>query len=351
MAQATIRIINNERLKFRLRKKALNYADEFSWDQTAGEFIKRVRMGQNPLISIIIPTYNRKQELTRLIESIKQSGYPKESIEIIVVDDASTDGTYRSIRKRFPDVKVIRNTKRRMTSGARNIGIKCSKGDYLFFIDHDNVIDRNAINELVNFMERNRDVGLAGPVMYYYSVPKEIWCAGGKLRQPLYFTSWMFQHETSEIPQVANTYAMECDYIPNAFMVRKRIIKEIGFFDEKNFPLLWEDADFSLRIKQRGYQIVIVPRAKVWHDVSTGRDFHITEERAFFRGRDRTRFYLKYVPLRTLMLPIDMLGFSVVLFAYDRGSRGSKKLLQYLKGIVHGLVLATSANQYKKEQS
>jgi len=334
-----------------LRKNALNYADEFNWDQTAGEFIKRVRMGQNPLVSIIIPTYNRKQELTRLIKSIKQSGYPKESIEIIVVDDASTDGTYRSIRKRFPDVKVIKNIKRRMTSGARNIGIHCSKGDYLFFIDHDNVIDRNAINELVNFMERNGDVGLAGPIMYYYSVPKEIWCAGGKLRQPLYFTSWMFQHETSEIPQVANTYAMECDYIPNAFMVRKRIIKEIGFFDEKNFPLLWEDADFSLRIKQRGYQIVIVPRAKVWHDVSTGRDFHITEERAFFRGRDRTRFYLKYVPLRTLMLPIDMLGFSVVLFAYDRGSRGSKKLLQYLKGIVHGLVLAASANQYKKEQS
>ncbi|MDH5770133.1 MAG: glycosyltransferase family 2 protein [Candidatus Bathyarchaeota archaeon] len=308
-------------------------------------------MGQNPLVSIIIPTYNRKQELTRLIESIKQSDYPKESMEIIVVDDASTDGTYGSIRKRFPEVKVIRNTKRRMTSGARNIGIKCSKGDYLFFIDHDNVIDRNAINELVNFMKRNRDVGLAGPVMYYYSVPKEIWCAGGKLRHPLYFTTWMYQHETSESPKIANSYAIECDYIPNAFMVRKQIIKEVGFFDEKNFPLLWEDADFSLKIRQRGYRIVAVPKAKVWHDVSTAKDFHITEERTFFRGRARARFYLKCAPLRTLMLPIDMLGFSVVLFECDRGSRRLRKLWQYLKGIVHGLVLATSANQYKEEQS
>jgi len=307
-------------------------------------------MDQNPLVSIIIPTYNRKQELTRLIESIKQSDYPKESVEIIVVDDASTDGTFDAIKKGFPDVEVIRNTKRRLTSGARNVGIECSKGDYLFFVDHDNVIDRRAISELVNFMERNEIVGLAGPIMYYYSVPEEIWCAGGKLRRPLYLPTCMFQHETSETLQIANISTIECAYIPNAFMVRKQIIKEIGLFDERNFPILFEDADFSLRIKQGGYQIVIVPKAKVWHDVSTAKDFHIDEERAFFRGRSRARFYLKYAPLRTLMLPIDTLGFCVVLFVYDRGSRRLKNLSQYLKGIVYGLGLTDSTNQYEKEQ-
>jgi len=305
-------------------------------------------MGQNPLVSIIIPTYNRKQELTRLIESIKQSDYPKESIEIIVVDDASTDGTFDAIKKGFPDVKVIRNTKRRLTSGARNVGIECSKGDYLFFVDHDNIIDRRAISNLVNFMIRNKNVGLAGPIMHYYSVPEEIWCAGGKLRQPLYLPTCMFQHETSETLQIANISTIECDFIPNAFMVRRQIIKEIGFFDEENFPILWEDIDFSLRIKQKGYQIVIIPQAKVWHDVSTAKDFHIDEERAFFRGRSRARFYLKYAPVRILLLPIDMLGFCGVLFAYDKGSRGLKKLLQYLKGIIYGLVLTNSTNQSRR---
>jgi GT2 family glycosyltransferase len=307
-------------------------------------------MGQNPLVSIIIPTYDRKQELTRLIESIKQSDYPKESVEIIVVDDACTDGTFDAIKKGFPDVKAIRNTKRRLTSGARNVGIECSKGDYLFFVDHDNIIDRRAISELVDFMERNEIVGLAGPIMHYYSVPEEIWCAGGRLRQPLCLPTCMFQHETSETLQIANISTIECDYIPNAFIVRKQIIKEIGLFDERNFPILFEDTDFSRRIKQGGYQIVIVPKAKVWHDVSTARDFHIDEERAFFRGRSRARFYLKYAPLRALMLPIDTLGFCVVLFAYDRGSRRLKKLSQYLKGIAYGLVLTDSTNQHKKEQ-
>jgi hypothetical protein len=307
-------------------------------------------MGQNPLVSIIIPTHNRKDLLTRLIESIKQSSYPKESVEIIVVDDASTDGTCCLVTKRFPDVRVIRNTQRKLTSGARNIGIKCSKGSYLFFIDHDNVIDRDAVNDLVNFMERNIDVGLAGPAMYYYSSPNEIWCAGGNL-SPLYLTTWMYHHETAENPDIIGSYAITCDYIPNAFVVPRKVIKEIGVFDERNFPIYWEDIDFALRIKRRGYRVVIVTPAKVWHDVSTAIDFHIDKERAFFRGRNRARFYLKYAPLRTLMLPIDMLGFCVVLFVYDKGSQRLKKLWEYLKGIVYGLVLTTSTNHGKEEKS
>jgi GT2 family glycosyltransferase len=308
-------------------------------------------MGHNPLVSIIIPTYNRKRELIRLVKSIKQSSYPKENTEIIVVDDSSTDGTNYTIKRRFPDVKVVRNTKEKMPSGARNIGIKCSKGDYLFFVDDDNVIDRQAISELVNFMESNKNVGLIGPIMYYYSTPREIWCAGGKLRRPLCIQTHIFQYKKSDNLPLKKMYAIECEYIPNAFMVRRHIIREIGFFDEENFPIAWEDIDFSLRIKQKGYQIVIIPQAKVWHDVPTAKDFHIDEKRAFFRGRSRARFYLKYAPVRILLLPIDMLGFCGVLFAYDKGSRGLKKLLQYLKGIIYGLVLTNSTNQSRRKNS
>jgi len=307
-------------------------------------------MARNPTVSIIIPTYNRKRELLRLVKSVKQSGYPKEKMEIIVVDDSSTDGTQDAIKREFPDIRVIRTTERKLTSGARNVGIKCSKGDYLFFIDHDNVIDKKTITELVNFAERNKNVGLVGPIMYYYSTPNEIHCAGGKLTRPLCIPTYILQHKKSGTLPLGQIHSIECEYVPNAFMVQRQIIKEIGFFDEENFPILWEDLDFSLRIKQKGYKIVIVPQAKIWHDVSTAKDFHIDEERAFFRGRNRTRFYLKYAPLRILLLPIDMLGFCGVLFAYHTGSRRLKKLFQYLRGIIHGLVMGNSINQYKKEQ-
>jgi GT2 family glycosyltransferase len=303
-------------------------------------------MVQKPLVSIIIPTYNRKQVLIRLIESLKQSDYPEENMEIIVVDDASTDGTYDAVRKRFPEVKVVRNTRRKMTSGARNVGIRYSQGDYLFFVDHDNVMDRRAVSELVNFMERNEIVGLAGPMMYYYCEPKEIFCAGGSLRHPLYIPTCMSQHKKLETRQMANIRVIECDFIPNAFMTRKQVIKEIGPFDERNFPILWEDVDFAQRIKQRGYRIVIVPKAKVWHDVPTGKDFHIDKERSFFRGRNRARFYLKYAPLRNLMLPFDALGFCVVVCVYTKDSKRAEKVLQYFKGIIHGLVPKNAKNPF-----
>ncbi|MCK4477840.1 glycosyltransferase [Candidatus Bathyarchaeota archaeon] len=295
-------------------------------------------MGQKPLVSVIIPTYNKKQELIRLVESLKQSDYPPENIEFIIVDDASTDGTYDAIKTRFPDLKVVRNNSRRMTSGARNIGIKFSRGDYLLFVDHDNVVDRAMISELVNLMERNRNVGLAGPVMYYYSDPKRIWCAGGKLGKPFYISKYILQDSLSQtLGEGTEVQARECEYIPNAFIVRRQVIEEIGFFDERNFPILWEDADFSLRVKHKGYKIVIVTAAKIWHDVPTEKDFHINEERAYFRGRNRSLFYLKYAPLRTLLLPLDFVGFCYVLAAYDKDVGKRKKLLQYFKGIIHGI--------------
>ena len=292
-------------------------------------------MAQKPLVSVIIPTYNRKQELVRLVESLQQSNYPSENMEIVIVDDASTDGTYATIRTRFPEVKIVRNNIRRMTSGARNVGIKSSNGNYLFFVDHDNVVDKATISELVNFMERNKNVGLAGPIMYYHSNPERIWCAGVNLK-PFYIMRHILKDVISKNSgKGKKVQVIECEFIPNAFMARRQVVEEIGFFDEQRFPILLEDADFSIRITRKGYKIVIVTSAKVWHDVPLEKDFHIDDERAYFRGRDRCLFYLKYAPLRALLLPLDLLGFCHILVAYYKNEKKRKKLLQYLKGIIH----------------
>ncbi|MBU5689296.1 MAG: glycosyltransferase family 2 protein, partial [Candidatus Aenigmarchaeota archaeon] len=124
----------------------------------------------DPLVSVVIPTYNRKEMLIRLIKSIKKSTY--KNLEIIVVDDASTDGTYEEIKRKFPDVKIVRNEKNLLLAASRNIGIKNSKGKYIFLIDDDNVVDKNCIYELVKSMENDKNIGIVGPIMYYYSDPK-----------------------------------------------------------------------------------------------------------------------------------------------------------------------------------
>jgi len=83
-----------------------------------------------PLVSIVIPTHNRKEKLTRPINSILQSNYPKDKLETIVVDDASTDGTYEEIRAKFHSgVKIIRNEREMLPAASRNIGIKMLMGN------------------------------------------------------------------------------------------------------------------------------------------------------------------------------------------------------------------------------
>ena len=90
-----------------------------------------------PLVSVVIPTHNRKEKLARLIKSILESDYPKDKLEIIVVDDASTDNTFEYIKKKYPQAKIIRNEEEKLLAESRNIGIKASKGKYIFLIDDD----------------------------------------------------------------------------------------------------------------------------------------------------------------------------------------------------------------------
>ena len=95
---------------------------------------EKTENSNEPLISIVIPTFNRKNILTLLLESIFNSNYNKEKIQVIVVDDASTDGTSDEIKNKFSSVQVIRNQKELLASHSRNIGAKSTKGEFIFLL-------------------------------------------------------------------------------------------------------------------------------------------------------------------------------------------------------------------------
>ncbi len=130
---------------------------------------------QNPLVSIVIPTYNRSFMVLRLLRSIVKNTY--KDLEIIVIDDMSSDQTYKGILTEFPslkNLKVIRNKRKLYTAGSRNLGIKSSKGKYIFFIDDDNVIEKDSINSLVSVFEGNEQTGELGLVNYSYADKKKL---------------------------------------------------------------------------------------------------------------------------------------------------------------------------------
>ena len=305
-------------------------------------------MDENPLVSIIIPTHNRKKQVERLINSILENTY--KNIEIIVVDDASTDRTYEYLKEKFDnltDFKIVKNDKNLLLASSRNKGINLSKGKLIFLIDDDNVLDKNCIENLVKLITSNNKIGMVGPIMYYWKDKKRIWWAGTKrdmMTSRTYFVG-------RDLP-LPNEEVWETDDFPNAFMIKREIIKKIGMFDDKIFAIQYDEADFGMRVRKKKYKCLVVRNAVIYHDMSLpeemnkDRQFHVYDEkRAYYMGRNRIIFHKKYSKwwqFLTFILVFNWLvaGYylKVILFESEKpfGER-IKIAVSYIKGILSGL--------------
>ena len=305
------------------------------------------------LVSVVIPTHNRLKQLERLITSVEKNSFPK--IEIVIVDDASTDGTYEQIKMNFPNTKIIRNNEKRLVSACRNIGIKNSNGDFIFLVDDDNVIDENCISNLVEMMLSQNTVGVVAPIMYYYSHPETVWCAGIKRNL---ISSRTTTIGNGEIDKGQFNVPIESDDFPNAFMVRSEVIKIEGIlFGEKYFPWMYEESDFIYRIRENGWKAVLVPRAKIWHDVPKELFFvsRYTNLKAYYLARNRIIFHKKFSKnyefsiFRTIFLPIFSLAYISFVFThwFLKGNflLGIKNSGFYIKGIVDGMTISRKIQQ------
>lgn len=299
-----------------------------------------------PLVSIVIPTHSRKEKLARLIRSILESEYPKDKLEIIVVDDASTDGTHEYIRKLFPQVKVIRNDKEKLLAESRNIGVCASHGKYIFIIDDDNIVDKNTIRELVKFMEKHSEVGVVGPIMYFLSDPRRIWCAGVKRNYWTTITK-LIGFNTRDNGQFREPY--ESEDFPNAFMVRREVFRKVGLFNSKLFPIHYDEGDFCHRVRRTGYKVLVVPSAKVWHDIplpkhSKASILHLKSPlRAYYASRNRILFHWKWSKnamqrLIALMSSLAVASYYVTSVARDHNVRSKHKVISsILRGVIDAL--------------
>lgn len=112
--------------------------------------------------SIVIVSWNVEEDLANCIRSIEENR-PCGEFEVIVVDNASTDGTAETIRSDFPQVTLIANDENRGFAAANNIGIENSGGRYVLFLNPDTIVHPGSLDALVRFMDDNEDVGACGP--------------------------------------------------------------------------------------------------------------------------------------------------------------------------------------------
>jgi len=234
----------------------------------------------SPKISIIIVYYQVKNELFDCLNSI-YSSKPNTSFEILVVDNDEVKTIEKELKKKFPRVKYIKSKNNGFGAG-NNLGAKCARGEYLFFLNPDTLFINNALDTLFSFVSKNKKVGVVAPVLLdekknYY--PMQGTSALNNPANALFSQSlisklfsnnkinkkyWQLDWNRRNVKSVTN--------VPGtAFMIKKTVYDEVGGFDE-NFFLYFEEFDLCQRIVKKGYANYINPKAKIIHlwERSTG---------------------------------------------------------------------------------
>jgi GT2 family glycosyltransferase len=223
-------------------------------------------------LSIIIVSWNVKEDLSRCLHSLEENP-PSSKYEVIVVDNGSSDGTIESIRNHFPGVHFIANSDNRGFAAANNQGIEKSQGEYVLFLNPDTIIDSNCLNILMDFMDKNEDVGVCGPKLLYgdgtvqRSVRRFPSFRGALHRHTIFKILKIFKSDYEKWVMRDFKYdrQMEVDQVMGAaLMTRRSIIKTVGMMDEIFF-VYYEEVDLCYRIKQAGWRIVFLPEAKITH--------------------------------------------------------------------------------------
>src|SRR3989344_3187572 len=188
-----------------------------------------------PLVSAIIPTFNLKKIALECINSIVKQDYP--NVEIIVVDNG-TDGTSTLVKRKYPNITVIKPDENLGSTGGMNRGLKEAKGEFVWFIDHDNILELNMLSVMVELAQSESRIGVVTPKILYWGKKKTIWSAGNSVSL---ITGINYAREGKDVGQYESVE--EVDIAPANFLVKRELIKKIGFYDDV-FWVSYEDADW-----------------------------------------------------------------------------------------------------------
>ena len=226
-------------------------------------------------LSVVIVNWNVRELLRRCLRSVlasqRLSGL---AAEVIVVDNASSDGSTEMVKEEFPEVRLIANEENLGFTKANNQGILASEGRYILLLNPDTEVIGDALGAMVEYMDAHPDVGALGPMLLNPDGSVQ----SSRRRFPTLATAFLestvFQWELSRDNRVLRRYyvfdrpndeVQEVDWVTGAcILMRRRAIEEVGLLDE-DFFMYSEELDWCRRAKERGWKVIYLPEAKVVH--------------------------------------------------------------------------------------
>lgn len=249
-----------------------------------------------PKVFIIVLNWNGHQDTIECIHSIRKINYPR--YEIVIVDNGSTDGSEKILRRSFPDIKLIQTGENLGFAEGNNVGIRYALengADYAVILNNDTTVDANFVTELVNAAESDRSIGIVSSKIYFYDRPDVLWYAGavldlktGKSKHIGYNKKDAGQYDTMRETDRACGCSM---------MISRRACEAAGLMDAAYF-CYGEEADWSLRVREAGYKVVFVPASKVWHKISSATGGAGTGYYLYYSVRNHLHLVKTHLPLK-----------------------------------------------------
>jgi len=249
-------------------------------------------------VMVGILNWNQKDTTLACLASLQKVQEPK--LKIVLVDNASVDGSFQAIQRRYPVVDLIINKSNRGCAGGRNDLLNYflkSDLNYLMFLDNDAFLSPNCFHRLLEDVHRYEDTGVVGVKTYYHDRPNVFWNRGGAVLNP-----WCGRFEKTghqEVDRGQYDQAEEVDSVCGGFTFLTRAAAErVPKIDERYF-IYFEDSDWCFNVRKSGLKVVSSAKAKAYHKASSS----VGLESAIFyyyRTRNQLLFIVKNTPLYTI---------------------------------------------------
>lgn len=295
-----------------------------------------------PTASVIIVNFNGRDLLDECLGSLQRQTF--NNFEIIVVDNASSDGSVEFIRDRYPEVRVVQNAVNLGYGGGNNRGIEVAKGKYIVLLNNDTETDPRWLGALVAAAESDEKTGMcASKIMNYYD--RDVFDNTGLL---LYRDG--IGRGRGRLERDRGQYAESDEvFFPSgcAGLYRKAMLDEIGLFDEVLFLYL-DDVDIGLRARLAGWKCFYAPEAVVFHKYSATTSPY-SPLKAFLLERNRIWIVFRYFPIPMIVASFwyALLRYCVQAYGVVRGSGAGGRFVEQhsffavisviLKAYFHGM--------------
>jgi len=247
--------------------------------------------GPEPKVVVVVLNWNLKDDLAECLASLDRASYPNR--QVVVVDNASTDGSAEMVRTRFPAARLIVNAQNLGFAAGNNVGLRyglAQEATYLLLLNNDTVIAADMLTRLVAVAEAEQSLGILGPQILYYGTEDRVWYLGHRAYR------WL------PVPRriaprlglrAGEGDRIEVDYVSGCSMlIRREVLLRVGLLDEALF-MHYEDADLCRRARQAGYRLACVPGARMWHKVSRSSS-QVKPAVRRLQARNRVFFYRRY---------------------------------------------------------